>query len=73
VSATANSGRRRLVHADVGGLRGQHDGDQQSVEIGVDKFALRMRLGRLEALENRRDAGRLGGFRPAAPRFWIAL
>ena len=47
---------RRLVDADVGRLRRQHDGDEQGEGVDVFELALRLRVGRGEPLEDLGDA-----------------
>ena len=44
-------GRRRLVDAGIGRLRGKHDRDQQGERVDVLKLAARRRIGGGEAAE----------------------
>ena len=56
--------RRRLVHGDVGGLRRKGHRRQEGVGARIVQLRPGVALGRLEALEQGRNTGALGGRRP---------
>ena len=57
--------RGRLVHALVGRLRRQHDGDQQLERRRVLELGLRIGIGLAKALEDRAALGRVHGGLPS--------
>lgn len=64
----AEQGTGRLVDADIGGLRGQHDGDQQLIVVAIFQFGDRRRIGFGQAAEKVEDLRLIhGGQRPSTP------
>jgi len=55
----AEQAGRRAVDARIGRLRGEHDGDEQLVGVGMDELGARLGIGRREAAIELGDVGGL--------------